>query len=100
MTKTYTLHLSGGIGKHIIATSFIRWLKEKEPDCKINTFSAWPEVFMHNPYINRNLHHNTSYAFDDYIQGTEFRTGEPYSFTPYFEQEKLDLRGPGKIAFR
>lgn len=86
--KKYTLMINGGIGKHICATTMIRQIKEKELDARITTISGFPEVFLHNPNIYRNLHHVTSYVFDDYIDGTEFRSGEPYHSLAYYHNQK------------
>ena len=80
--------INGGIGKHICATTMIRQIKEAEPDARITVISGYPEVFLHNPRIHRNLHHTTSYVYDDYIKGTEFRNGDPYSMLDYYENKK------------
>ena len=86
--KKYTLLFNGGIGKHICATTMIRQIKEEEPDARIVTISGYPEIFLNNPKIYRNLHHMTSYIFDDYIKGSEFRTGDPYHWIEYYNNKK------------
>ena len=84
----YTLVINGGIGKHICATTMLRFIKEQEPDARLTVISGYPEVFLFNPRIYRNLHHMTSYVFDDYICGTDFRAGDPYMLKEYFMDEK------------
>lgn len=86
--KRYSILFSGGVGKAITATTFVRWLNQKEPDAELTIVSPWPEVFMQNRRVHRNLHINTSYIFDDYLNGTDFRNGEPYSWSDYFTRSK------------
>jgi len=86
--KKYTLYIRGGIGKHICATTLIRYIKEKEPNSRITVISAFPEIYLNNPRIYRNLHHITSYIFDDYIKGTDFRDGEPYQLRDFYINKK------------
>ena len=83
----YVIELQGGIGKHIMATSFIKWLNEKYPDSKIKVVSAYPEIFEYNPRVYRNLKMGQSYLFEDYIKGCDLRRGEPYSLIEYYRDE-------------
>jgi hypothetical protein len=86
-TKDFVLQFNGGIGKAIMATSFIKWLKEKYPDQKITIISPWPEIFEYSPHIYRNLPMHQAYLFEDYIKGKDFRSGEPYSLEEYYREE-------------
>jgi len=86
--KKYALIINGGIGKELAATSLVRWLKEKEPDSTIYTISGYPDVFLNNPSVKRNLHFNTPYLEDDYINDADIRSGEPYQFEEYRLNEK------------
>ncbi len=83
----YSLEIVGGIGKHIMATSFIKWLNEKFPKSKLTIFSAYPEFFEYNPRIHRNLRLGQPYSFEDYIKGTDYRKGEPYSLYDYYKEK-------------
>jgi len=83
----YVIEISGGIGKHIMATSFIKWLNEKYPEKKITMVSAYPEIFEYNPRVHRNLKLGQSYLFEDYIKGNDFRRGEPYSVIEYYQDK-------------
>ena len=76
--KKFSIVVKGGIGKHICATTLVRYIKEKYPDSIINVISAFPEMFHYNPKVNRNLHLATPYLYDDYIKGTEYLEGDPY----------------------
>jgi hypothetical protein len=89
----YVIEISGGIGKHVLATSFIKWLNEKYPKRKIYVISAYPEIFEYNPRIYRNLHLSQPYLFEDYIKGKDYRKGEPYRVIEYYrEKNKKHLR--------
>lgn len=86
------LSFQGGIGKHILATSMIRWAREKFPDKKIMVVSAYPEIFEYNPHIYRNLTLNQPYLFEDYIKNNDFRVGEPYSLHEYYrDADKMHI---------
>ena len=83
----FVIEVTGGIGKHIMATSLVKWINEKYPDSKIIVVSAYPEVFEMNPRVYRNLHLMQPYLFEDYIKGKDFRKGEPYSIIDYYRDE-------------
>jgi hypothetical protein len=84
----YVIEISGGIGKHIMATSFIKWLNEKYPKKKIIVVSVYPEIFEYNPRIYRNLRLDQPYLFEDYIKGNDYRKGEPYNLFEYYHKKK------------
>ena len=84
----YVIELSGGIGKHIMATSMIKFINEKYPKSKITVVSPFPEIFEYNPRVHRNLTMGQPYLFEDYIKGNDFRRGEPYGFYEYYRDEK------------
>ena len=83
----YVAEITGGIGYHIMATSFIKWLNEKYPKSQITILSAYPELFEYNPRIHRNLHLGQPYLFEDYIKGNDFRQGYPYRMYEYYREE-------------
>lgn len=83
----YIIEITGGIGKHIMATSFIKWINDKFPKKKITIVSAYPEMFEYNPKIYRNLRMGQPYLFEDYIKGNDYRKGEPYQLYEYYQDE-------------
>lgn len=88
----YVIELSGGIGKHIMATSMIKFINEKYPTSKITVISPMPELFEYNPRVHRNLIMGQPYLFEDYIKGRDFRKGEPYNLYEYYrEEDKMHL---------
>jgi hypothetical protein len=50
--KFSVMHIEGGIGKNILATSVVSSLKTADPDRKIILVSAWPQVWFNNPDIH------------------------------------------------
>ena len=88
----YVLECVGGLGKHVMFTSFIKWLSEKYPKSKITVLSAFPDLFEYNPRIYRNLHLSQPYLFEDYVKGNDYRFGEPYKMYEYYrEKNKMHL---------
>jgi hypothetical protein len=51
--KYSVMHIEGGIGKNILATSVVSSLKTAEPDREIIVVSAWPQVWFNNPNIHQ-----------------------------------------------
>lgn len=84
--KDFVIQLQGGIGKHIAATSFIKWINDKYPEQKITVVSSFPEVFEYNPHIYRNLPQQQAYLFQDYIKGRDYRNGEPYHCHEFYDE--------------
>jgi len=87
----YVLEISGGIGKHVMATSLIKWVNDKYPDKKIIVVSAYPEIFEYNPRIFRNLHLSQPYLFEDYIKNNDYRKGNPYEHKEFYSENKKHL---------
>jgi hypothetical protein len=46
-------HIEGGIGKNIMATAVAKAIKKKYKDRKLIIVTAWEEVWVNNPYIDR-----------------------------------------------
>jgi hypothetical protein len=45
------MHIEGGVGKNILATSVVSSLKSSDPDRLIILVTAWPQVWFNNPDI-------------------------------------------------
>jgi ADP-heptose:LPS heptosyltransferase len=84
----YVLKVEGGVGKHIMATSLVRWINLKYPESKIIVASSFPEIFENNPRVHRTLSINQAYLFEDYIKGNDWRQGEPYAMFEYYNDLK------------
>jgi hypothetical protein len=80
-TKTFLLHIQGGMGKCIMATAVLASYKAAHPDHKIVVVSGYPEVFINNPHVHKNLSFTTPYLWKDYYSRPDVRI---YAQDPYF----------------
>lgn len=86
LSKYAIFHIEGGIGKHIASTAVIECYKHQNPDRDIIVSCAWPEVYLHNPYIHRVYKiGNTPYFYEDYIHDKDviLFAQEPYKTTSH-----------------
>jgi hypothetical protein len=68
MDKYVIFHIDGGIGKNIVATAVVKSIKSAYPDHKLVIITAYPEVFIHNPYVYRVYKFGLiQYFYDDFI---------------------------------
>jgi hypothetical protein len=78
---TTVFHIEGGIGKNIAGTAVIAAYKRANPKRKIIVVSAWAEVWMNNPHVERfYIIGKTPYFYKDIIKGKDV---EVYSADPY-----------------
>ena len=84
-------HIEGGIGKNIAATAMIAAYKKAKPKRKIVVVSAWPEIFVNNPDIDRFYRiGNTPYFYRDVIfnKDVEIYCQDPYRQTEHITKKK------------
>ena len=80
--------LGGGMGKMICVTALLPKMQEKYGD--IILVNPYPEVFMYNPHLYRNLTYHEKYLYEDYVQDVNVISGEPYLTKEYrFERKHL-----------
>lgn len=61
--------VDGGIGKNIMATVPLRGIKKKYPNKKIHVVCGFPDIFLHNPNVDRLYRFtNTQYLCEDKIK--------------------------------
>ena len=71
---TAIFEITGGIGKHIAASSVITTYKKAHPGHDIIVVCAWPEIFIHNPLISRVLKIGmTPHFYKDFIYKNDCR---------------------------
>ena len=92
-TMNLVLHINGGLGKCAMATAVIRSYKAAYPDSKIVVVSGYPEVFLNNPDIYRNLPFNTPYLWQDYYgkPGWLVEAQDPYMTDAWIKNRKQHL---------
>lgn len=84
-------YIEGGLGKNIAATSLLQDIKEKYPDRTFLVVCSYPELFLHNPFVDRVLQiENYPYFYSDYIDGkdTLIFKYNPYDHTGYITRTK------------
>jgi hypothetical protein len=70
--KFLILHIDGGIGKNVIASSLFRSLLDEYPDRKLIIVTSIPELFVSNPLIHKVYDiTNTPYFYDSYIANSD-----------------------------
>jgi hypothetical protein len=64
--------VEGGMGKNVLATAVVRAINKQYPDRKIIVMTAWPDVWLCNPRVERVLQFGmTPYFYKDYIDGKD-----------------------------
>jgi hypothetical protein len=60
--------INGGIGKSVTATGVIRAIKDKYPNDELIVITAYPDVFLNNPFVDRCFGPmNYPYFYEQYI---------------------------------
>jgi len=89
--RNYILNIEGGIGKCVTATALCKSIRENNQDANIIVISAYPEVFLNNPNVNKALQFGSiTYFYDDYIKDKDFKimAHNPYLETNYINKSK------------
>lgn len=77
--------IEGGIGKSIMATAVCEAIKKKYPEYNLIVITAYPEVFVCNPNVDKCLRFNElRYFYQDYIDGKKIKA---FLHNPYFESD-------------
>lgn len=88
---TILFNISGGIGKCIAATAVCEAIMKQYPDAKLIVGSAYPDVFIGNPFVYRTfMFGGVNYFYSDYIQGKDVKifSHDPYLETAFIKREK------------
>ena len=91
MNKYVILHVEGGIGKNVIATSVIRAINKKYTDRKIIVLTAYPDVYFLNTRVHKVFQFGQiSYFYQDYIKDCDsiIMSQDPYRETDYVYRTK------------
>lgn len=88
---TIIFNISGGIGKCIAATAVCEAIMKQYPDAKLIVGSAYPDVFIGNPFVYRTfMFGGVNYFYSDYVQGKDVKvfSHDPYLETAFINREK------------
>lgn len=83
--------VTGGIGKHVMATAVLSNIKLAYPDSKIIVVCAWPRTFINHPDAYRVYGNGECrYFYSDYIHNKNFLflKTEPYHHTDYIKKTR------------
>ena len=83
--------ISGGLGKCIMATAVCSAIKKKYPESNLIVVSAYADVFLNNPNVDRSYNFGgMSYFYNEYIDGKEFKifAHDPYLETVHIKQNE------------
>lgn len=78
--------INGGLGKSVMATAICKSIKAEYPNSKLIVVTAYPDVFLNNPNVDRCLRFGElRYFYKEYVEGREFLFlgQEPYSTDEY-----------------
>lgn len=89
--KNIIFQIDGGIGKSIMATAVCEAIKKKYPKDKLIVITAYPQVFLLNPHVDKCLTHgNLQYFYSDYIENKDVIT---FLHNPYYETDFIARKG-------
>ena len=85
--KFSIMHIEGGIGKNILATSVVSSLKTAEPDRNIILVTAWPQVWFNNPDVFQ-IYPMGQVAnfYKNYVKGQDTKV---YRLEPYHTEDYI-----------
>jgi ADP-heptose:LPS heptosyltransferase len=88
--KNIIFQIDGGIGKSIMATAVCEAIKKQYPKDNLIVITAYPQVFLLNPHVDKCLsHNNLQYFYTDYIENKDVLTflHNPYQETSFIARK-------------
>jgi len=89
--NTIIFGIDGGLGKNIMATAVLKAIKKKHKKANIIVSTAYPDVFINNPNVNRIITQNNNLGiYRDFIQNNQAKVfiTDPYSTSDYITEQK------------
>jgi len=81
-------HVSGGIGKNVLATGVVKAIKREYPDWNIVVLTAWRDAWQFNPNIFRCYNfQNAPYFYKNYIK--DKKNVKVFALEPYMSEKYL-----------
>jgi len=88
--KNIIFNIEGGIGKSIMATAVCEAIKKQYPKDRLIVVTAYPEVFLCNPNVDRCFNYNQlSYFYKEFIEDNNFKA---FLHNPYLETNFLQRK--------
>jgi len=88
--KNIIFKIDGGIGKSIMATAVCEAIKKQYPNDKLIVITAYPDVFLCNPNVDKcYTHNNLFYFYQDFVDNKSIRAflHDPYLETSFIKRE-------------
>lgn len=89
--KNIIFNIEGGVGKSIMATAVCEAIKKQYPKDNLIVLTAYPEVFLCNPHVDKCFNFNQlSYFFKEFIENGNFKAfmHNPYLETNFIQQKE------------
>jgi ADP-heptose:LPS heptosyltransferase len=83
--------IDGGLGKSIMATVIVEAIKKKYKKSNLIVVTGYPDVFLHNPYVNRCLKgDNGNRLYKEYIKDQKCKifVANPYHTDDFLQNKK------------
>jgi ADP-heptose:LPS heptosyltransferase len=83
--------IDGGLGKSIMSTAVLSAIKKQYPKGYIVVITAYPDVFIGNPNVNKVLNHSqTNGIYRQYVMNKDCKvfTSDPYTTSDYITESK------------
>jgi ADP-heptose:LPS heptosyltransferase len=91
MRKNIIFSIDGGLGKSIMSTAVLSAIKKQYPDDYIIVITAYPDVFIGNPNVNKVLNHGqTNGLYKKHIMNKDCLVfvSDPYNQSDYITESK------------
>jgi ADP-heptose:LPS heptosyltransferase len=83
--------IDGGLGKSVMATAVLKAIKKQYSKANIVVSTAYPDVFINNPNVNKIITHaNSSGIYKNLIENKDAKVfiSDPYSTSDYITESK------------
>jgi hypothetical protein len=81
--KNIIFNIEGGIGKSIMGTAVCEAIKNQYPNDRLIVITAYPEVFLCNPHVEKCFNFNQlAYFYKEFIEEGNFQA---FMHNPYLE---------------
>ena len=95
MANTVIFQCDGGIGKSIMATAILKVIKKQYKKANIIVVTAYPDVFVGNPNVNKVLHQQQAVGFyKNYIHNKDTKVfiTDPYTASDFITESNHLLK--------
>jgi hypothetical protein len=95
MIQNVIFQIDGGLGKSIMATAILIAIKKEYKKANIVVITAYPDVFIGNPNVNKVFHHQQAIGvYKNYIHNKEAKVfiADPYTTSDFITENNHLLK--------